>query len=71
MTPDSVRESVSRREFLAATAAGAVAAGVSAVPPAAEKLPHRKLGNAGVMVPAIGLGTAPAGFLPRKEAVTL
>jgi aryl-alcohol dehydrogenase-like predicted oxidoreductase len=71
MTPDSVREPVSRREFLAATAAGAVAVSASADQPTPARLPQRKLGNTGVMVPVIGLGTAPAGFLPRKEAVAL
>jgi aryl-alcohol dehydrogenase-like predicted oxidoreductase len=62
---------VSRREFLAATAAGAVAAGASAGPAAPAKLPQKKLGNTGVTVPAVGLGTAPAGFLPEKDAVAL
>jgi aryl-alcohol dehydrogenase-like predicted oxidoreductase len=71
VTPEPARESVSRREFLAATAAGAVAAGASADPPPTAKLPQRKLGNTGVMVPAIGLGTAPAGHLSEKEAVAL
>jgi aryl-alcohol dehydrogenase-like predicted oxidoreductase len=72
MTRECARESVSRREFLAATAAGAVAAGATATdPPAPARLPQKRLGNTGVTVPAIGLGTAPAGHLPRKEAVAL
>lgn len=71
MTAEPAPDSVTRREFLAATAAGAVAAGASADQPPPGKLPQRKLGNTGVTVPPIGLGTAPAGFLPRKDALAL
>jgi aryl-alcohol dehydrogenase-like predicted oxidoreductase len=70
VTAEPAREPVTRREFLAATAAGAVASGAAADPPAA-RLPQKKLGNTGVTVPAIGLGTAPAGFLLEKDAVAL
>jgi hypothetical protein len=64
-------ESVSRREFLVTTAAGSLATGVLATSPTTDKLPQKKLGNTGVMVPAIGLGTAPAGFLSEREAIAL
>ena len=63
---------VSRRDFLKAASAGAalaVAAGRSAAVDAPAKLPQKVLGKTGVSVPAIGLGTAPAGFRKEKEAV--
>jgi aryl-alcohol dehydrogenase-like predicted oxidoreductase len=71
MSCDPPRESLSRREFLAATAAGAVVASAASAPPEPAKLPQKKLGKTGVSVPPLGLGTAPAGFLPEKEAVAL
>ena len=71
MPADTPCETLSRREFLAASAAGVVAATGTAAPPAVAELPQKKLGKTGVSVPAIGLGTAPAGFLPEKEAAAL
>ena len=64
---------VSRRDFLAGASAGAALA-VAATPDldAAEDkapLPQRPLGRTGVRVPALGLGTAPAGHRTEKEAV--
>src|SRR5947209_9439037 len=63
-------DGVSRRDFLAATGAGtalALAAGTAAGAEAA--LPQKLLGRTKVKVPVLGLGTAPAGFRPEKEAV--
>jgi len=70
MTASHSRDA-SRREFLqAAAGAGAVALAAGALP-AAEKtaLPQRELGKTGTKVPILGLGTAPAGHRPEKEAV--
>ena len=63
-------EDVSRREFLQAAGAGALALTASRLP-GAEKtaLPQKALGKTGVKVPILGLGTAPAGHRPEKEAV--
>lgn len=62
----------SRREFLAAASAGAaLTTAVAAAEPAAPKLPHKVLGKTGVSVPVLGLGTAPAGHRPEKDAVAL
>jgi len=58
---------LSRRDFLAAGAAAAVAS--SAVAADKETLPQKVLGRTGVKVPVLGLGTAPAGYRPLKEAV--
>jgi uncharacterized protein len=71
MSFDPVREPVSRREFLAATAAATAAGAMTAAadPRQPGKLPQKKLGDTGVLVPQIGLGTAPCGFMPEKEAV--
>jgi hypothetical protein len=62
---------VSRREFLRTAGAGAVVLSASELqadddPP---PLPQRMLGRTGLRVPIIGLGTAPAGYRPEKEAV--
>ncbi len=68
--PESVDQQ--RRRFLKSTTAGTAAAvvthgmGLSAAEP--KPLPRRKLGNTGIEVPILGLGTAPAGHRPRKEA---
>jgi len=63
-------EDVSRREFLQAAGAGALALTANRLP-GAEKtaLPQKALGKTGVKVPILGLGTAPAGHRPEKEAV--
>jgi aryl-alcohol dehydrogenase-like predicted oxidoreductase len=70
MSSASHPEGVSRREFLQAAGAGAAALTAGGLA-AAEKgaLPQKPLGRTGVKVPAAGLGTAPAGFRPEKEAV--
>jgi aryl-alcohol dehydrogenase-like predicted oxidoreductase len=61
-------DGVSRRQVLQAAGAAALAAtGLSAAEPA--PLPQRALGRAGVKVPLLGLGTAPAGYRTEKEAV--
>jgi aryl-alcohol dehydrogenase-like predicted oxidoreductase len=70
---DSLAAGLSRRDFLAGASAGAALA-VAATPDldAAEDkapLPQRPLGRTGVRVPALGLGTAPAGHRTEKEAV--
>jgi aryl-alcohol dehydrogenase-like predicted oxidoreductase len=63
-------EDASRREFLQTACAGALSLSAAGLP-AAEKtlLPQKALGKTGVRVPLLGLGTAPAGFRPEKEAV--
>jgi aryl-alcohol dehydrogenase-like predicted oxidoreductase len=63
-------DGVSRREFLQAAGAGGLALTAGGLH-GAEKavLPQKTLGRTGVKVPALGLGTAPAGFRPEKEAV--
>jgi aryl-alcohol dehydrogenase-like predicted oxidoreductase len=65
----------SRRQFLKAASAGAALAAAGTAAPAAPekpaKLPQRVLGKTGVSVPAVGLGTAPGGFLPEKDALAL
>src|SRR5262245_38941069 len=61
---------VSRRDFLLTAGAGALALAAGA--DAAEKkatLPQKVLGRTKVKVPALGLGTAPAGHRKEKEAV--
>jgi len=70
MTTEHPQEA-SRREFLQAACAGALAMTASRSP-AAQKtpLPQKELGRTGVKVPILGLGTAPAGYRPEKEAVT-
>jgi aryl-alcohol dehydrogenase-like predicted oxidoreductase len=70
---DPLAAGVSRRGFLAGASAGAALA-LAATPDAGaaeEKtpLPQRTLGRTKVQVPALGLGTAPAGHRPEKEAV--
>ncbi len=62
-------EGISRRAFLQTASAGAALA-LSTGLPAEEKrpLPQKILGKTGVKVPVLGLGTAPAGFRPEKEA---
>lgn len=71
MGDSSSDDSVSRREFLKAASAGA---GAMAVAPAStretnETLPRRILGKSGDRVPVLGLGTAPLGHRPEKEAI--
>ena len=62
----------SRRQFLkTATATAALASTAVAAPAKPAKLPQKVLGKTGVSVPVLGLGTAPGGFLPEKDAVTL
>jgi aryl-alcohol dehydrogenase-like predicted oxidoreductase len=67
----SISLGVSRREFLKHFGAGAALALAGASAPAAEKssLRQKVLGRTKVKVPVLGLGTAPAGFRPEKEAV--
>jgi aryl-alcohol dehydrogenase-like predicted oxidoreductase len=62
---------VSRRDFLSAAGAGAALALASGDAPAVEKtvLPTKVLGRTRARVPILGLGTAPAGYRPEKEAV--
>src|SRR5258707_216318 len=62
---------VSRRDFLSAAGAGAALALASGDAPAVEKtiLPTKVLGRTRARVPILGLGTAPAGYRPAKEAV--
>src|SRR5437870_1225320 len=65
------KQGVSRRKFLQAAGTGAALA-LTADTAAAEAkatLPQKVLGGTGVKVPVLGLGTAPAGFRARKEAV--
>jgi aryl-alcohol dehydrogenase-like predicted oxidoreductase len=63
--------SVSRREFFKTASAGAALALGAVNTPAEEKagLPQKVLGKTKVKVPVLGLGTAPAGFRPEKEAI--
>jgi aryl-alcohol dehydrogenase-like predicted oxidoreductase len=63
--------SVSRRDFFKTAGAGAALALAAGGTLAQEKraLPHKVLGKTKVKVPVLGLGTAPAGFRPKKEAV--
>ena len=61
---------LTRRQFLKIAGAGST---VVAMPSLlrgsdASALPMRTLGRTGVTVPVLGLGTAPAGHRPRKEA---
>jgi uncharacterized protein len=62
----------SRRDFLIAGSAGALA--LSAADALADKdkakLPTKPLGQTGVKVPIVALGTGPVGFRKEKEAVT-
>jgi aryl-alcohol dehydrogenase-like predicted oxidoreductase len=62
---------LSRRDFLKTAGAGAAVALAAPELSAKEKitLPLKVLGRTKVKVPVIGLGTAPAGFRPQKEAV--
>jgi aryl-alcohol dehydrogenase-like predicted oxidoreductase len=55
------RAPLSRRDFLQASAAGALLAGAARHASAAEPLPTRTLGRTGVKVPIVGLGTACVG----------
>jgi len=61
-----------RRDFLQAAGAGTVTVMAAGNLPLQandkQSLPTRALGNTGVKVPIIGVGTAPAGHQPRKEA---
>jgi uncharacterized protein len=71
MNEKSVDKSVSRRDFLQTVGAGAALALTSSATTTEEKakLPHKLLGRTKVRVPILGLGTAPAGHRPEKEAV--
>src|SRR5690606_6882486 len=62
---------LTRREFFKVAGAGSLAAAAPSLLRADNgpaKLPTRTLGNTGVVVPVLGLGTAPAGHRPQKEA---
>jgi aryl-alcohol dehydrogenase-like predicted oxidoreductase len=72
MSERQQEQGVSRREFLQAAGAGAALAAAGPAlwaddPPG--RLPQRVLGKTGVRVPVLGLGTAPAGYRPAKEAI--
>src|SRR5262245_33334261 len=71
MTHPLEPQGLSRRDFLKAAGAGAITALAAGEAPAKTKatLPQKELGRTKVKVPILGLGTAPAGFRPRKEAV--
>jgi aryl-alcohol dehydrogenase-like predicted oxidoreductase len=71
MTQRDTNTDLSRRDFLLTSSAGALAltAGDSAGADDKTPLPKKTLGQTGVKVPIIGLGTAPAGFRKEKEAV--
>jgi aryl-alcohol dehydrogenase-like predicted oxidoreductase len=71
MTEPQTPADVSRRDFLKGAGAGAALAVAAAAGGAAEEpaLPQKVLGRTKVKVPAVGLGTAPAGFRKEKEAV--
>ena len=62
---------LSRRDLLVAGGAGAMGLASHEATAADRKaaLPQKVLGRTGVKVPAIGLGTAPAGYRKEKEAV--
>src|SRR5262249_33602046 len=62
---------VSRRDFLCTAGAGTALALAASDLTAADKatLPRKVLGRTRVEVPALGLGTAPAGYRSEKEAV--
>jgi aryl-alcohol dehydrogenase-like predicted oxidoreductase len=64
-------QDVSRRDFLKTAGAGAAVALAAGEGAAVDKatLPQKVLGKTKVKVPVLGLGTAPAGFRPEKEAV--
>ncbi|MER3415945.1 MAG: hypothetical protein C4297_07005 [Gemmataceae bacterium] len=66
MTPPN--HAWSRRDFLS-TSACAWVLGIGPGDTGSSPLPQRVLGKTGVRVPVLGLGTAPAGFRPEKEAV--
>jgi aryl-alcohol dehydrogenase-like predicted oxidoreductase len=71
MTQRDAKTDLSRRDFLLTSSAGALVltAGDSAHADEKTPLPKRTLGQTGVKVPIIGLGTAPAGFRKENEAV--
>jgi hypothetical protein len=71
MNEQPVDQSVSRRDFLKTAGPGAALALTSSATPAEEKakLPQKPLGRTKVQVPMLGLGTAPSGHRPEKEAV--
>jgi aryl-alcohol dehydrogenase-like predicted oxidoreductase len=72
MSQDASPGRWTRRGFLAASAAGTLAAGASGRASGlagAARLPQRVLGRTGQSVPILGLGTAPGGFRPRAEAI--
>ncbi|MBI1915507.1 MAG: aldo/keto reductase [Planctomycetes bacterium] len=62
-------DGVSRRDFLAAAGAGTALALASTAAGGEAALPQKVLGRTKVKVPVLGLGTAPAGYRPEKEAV--
>ena len=64
---------ITRRQFLGTAAAGTAlaAAGPTTAAPTPAALPQKVLGKTKVSVPVIGLGTAPAGHLPEKDAIAL
>jgi uncharacterized protein len=73
MTQRETTTDLSRRDFLLTSSAGALALSAGDAAHADDKtpLPKKTLGQTGVKVPIIGLGTAPAGFRTEKEAVAL
>jgi aryl-alcohol dehydrogenase-like predicted oxidoreductase len=71
MTQRDTTTDLSRRDFLLSSSVGALGltAGEAAAADDKTPLPKKMLGNTGVKVPIIGLGTAPAGFRKEKEAI--
>jgi aryl-alcohol dehydrogenase-like predicted oxidoreductase len=71
MTAPQAAPDVSRRDFLKTAGLGAALAlaPAGAAAGANDPLPQKALGRTKVKVPALGLGTAPAGYRPEKEAV--
>jgi uncharacterized protein len=59
--------SISQREFLEATAIGGAAAGSLSAADTKGKLPTRVLGNTGVRVPILGMGTGSRFLLYEEE----
>ena len=67
---EKAKTDLTRRDFLVASGAGALALGAAEASGKEEApLPRKTLGRTGVKVPVLGLGTAPIGFRKEKEAI--